>query len=273
MGVGFKKNKKMIHIDLTKSEDDPGYTSYVFPESKKPKINDDRTDLAIARQFQVADDFEFAMSMSNEIVEKNSSSSSSSSGISNDDDQTVGIVEKMQEQEDLALAKSLSHDTAWDGSSSSSSSSSSSNDQDSLRLAREMQCKEDGKKAQEWQEEEDLQIAKQLRKYYEEEQKAGATKQTAVVPVDLPLSAQRAMQHVTAKARNMSVATRPWFSVAVLNAAVDTVQACDVVIHINPDSVLHFLVKDVLYRNHYEIVGGSGEGGLEAGGRFALENR
>ena len=82
-------------------------------------------------------------------------------------------------------------------------------------------------------------------------------------------TAQQAMQYVTNKARNMSVAARPWCSDAVLNAAVATVQACDVVIHLNPTNVLRFLARDTQYRNHYEIGGGSGE----VGGRYALENR
>ena len=254
----------MIGIDLTKEQGDPDYNFFVVPERKKPRSND-RTvaDLAIARQFQEAEDFELARILGQELA--GSSSSSSSSRRASDDNRTMGDLKmamKFQEQADLEFAKRLSQNIVG-----STSSSSSSDGQDSLLLARKLQSKE----AREWQEEEDLQFAKQLRKYFEEDQQnaAGAMKQTAVVPVDLHLSAQQAMQYVTNKARNMSVAARPWCSDAVLNAAVATVQACDVVIHLNPTNVLRFLARDTQYRNHYEIGGGSGE----VGGRYALENR
>ena len=184
-------------------------------------------------------------------------------------DRTAGdsaIASQFQEQADHELALSLSREIVR-----KSSSSRTTDGEDSLRVVRELQSKEDNKIALKWQEEEDLQFAKQLRKHFEEDRRKneGERKKTMFAPVDLPLSAQRAMQHVATLARNMSMTTRSRCSDAALNAAVATVQACDVVIHINPANVLKFLARDTHYRNQYET--GTGSGALAQ--RNAVENR
>ena len=70
--------------------------------------------------------------------------------------------------------------------------------------------------------------------------------------MDLPASSRNALHHVSVSAQKLSMETRPWCSEKVVAAAMKAVREADVVIHLDPYKVLHFLINDTHYRNQFE---------------------